>query len=110
MRDYEQQYLYHYAAKAIEWLKCNRDEIVSVAKAGHIENDEDLKGTIEAINTAISALEKIGGRVTMTNCEAIAVLKTTIVEYPFPYAQCVWDEAIDMAISALEKQEGKGAL
>lgn len=41
----------------------------------------------------------------MENREAIAVLRTTIVEHPSPHAQYVWDEAIGMAIAALEKQE-----
>lgn len=43
----------------------------------------------------------------MNNREAIEILRETPVAYPVPDEQGVWDEAIDMAISALEKQEGK---
>lgn len=43
----------------------------------------------------------------MKSAEAIKILSETPVAYPDPDAQSIWDEAIDMAISALEKQEGK---
>lgn len=43
----------------------------------------------------------------MTNAEAIKILSETPVAYPDPDAQSIWDEALSMAISALEKQEGK---
>ena len=43
----------------------------------------------------------------MTNAEAIEILSENPVAYPEPDVQSIWDEALDMAIAALEKQEGK---